>query len=324
MFFKRTSLVLLIAMLGPVRLVHSQVKYTKWDNGIGHSSWDVGMTSDEMKSMLALWDSIGKEVETEPNPLAGTYFKGGYDAGYFLRWSTNKGFVLIPYFDENLITDYSYGKISFDDPSRIIFAPERDLKGGRSLGKTPREWTAIWNYLVPVESLKDFGEFHAGLGIYNEFNGQCCEFAPNFLSRKIDAKGSQPSHSVPARYAHFIKNPIEGQITFVGRKRRVKNWGYQGKLYGQWMDSAILIPVRVDLGRDRRVKKNMLFRLVGEPGFIQYLQVIRPGIRTSMGYVVRDVSFGAKETYHDSDSDLDKPLPPIRSGIKVTTKPLVY
>jgi hypothetical protein len=90
------------------------------------------------------------------------------------------------------------------------------------------------------------------------------------------------------------------------------------------METAILIPVRVDLGGDRRVKKNMLFRLVGEPGFGEYLQIIRIGKRISLGYVVRDVSFGGKETYRNSPEAEEKPWPPIHVGTKVTTKPTVY
>jgi hypothetical protein len=64
----------------------------------------------------------------------------------------------------------------------------------------------------------------------------------------------------------------------------------------------------------------MLLRLVGQPGFNQYVQIIKPGARTSFGYVVRDL-FEGKERYHDSSTNQDKPLPPIRIGMKVTTNP---
>ena len=322
MFLKLTSLVVLIFALGTTCLVHSQTTYTKWNNGIDKGTWDIGLEIQDAKKMLALWDSIGEDLQTERNSLAGTYFKGGYDAGYFLRWSINKGFVLIPYFDENLITDYSYGNVTFVDSSKIIFNPEKDLKGGRSVAKTPREWTAIWEYLVPVESLRDFAQFSAGLGVYNEFNGQCCEFAPNFLCIKIDFKDKLPFYNVPAKYAHFIKSPIEGTITFVGRTRRVKSWFYEGKLYSQSMDNVILIPVKVDFQRDLRVKKNTLFHVVGQPDFVQYLQIIRVGSRAATGYVVRDVA--GKDAYHDYETDQDKPLPPIRVGMKVTTRRLTH
>lgn len=310
--------IFLIIALGCLCLDQAQTEYTKWENGIDKGTWDVGMTVGDAKNMIARWDALGDRLRNEENLLAGTYFKGGYSAGYFLRWS-NKEFILIPYFDQNLITDFSYGKVTFVNASRIIFTPERDLKGGRSLGKTPNEWTAIWNYFVPVDQLKDFGEFHAGLGVFNEFNGACCEFVPNFLCQKIE--GGKPYYPVPPRYAQFVKRSIEGRIVAVGRKRSVKNWGYQGELYGQWMERAVLIPVTVDLRGDPRVKRNMLFRLLGEGELHQYLQIVRVGRRISVGYVVRDISFGGKETYRNSPEEPEKPLPPVKVGMKLTTRP---
>ena len=58
--------------------------------------------------MISLWNAIGEDLKTETNPLAGTYAKGGYNSGYFLRWSVRKGFVVIPYLDQDLIDDFGY------------------------------------------------------------------------------------------------------------------------------------------------------------------------------------------------------------------------
>lgn len=323
---KLFGIALIFAAIGASQSVCPQADYKerKWNNRIGHSSWDVGLDTADRKEMLALWETIGEDLKSEENVLAGTYVKGGYDAGYFLRWSIKKGFVLIPYFDQNLITDFSYGKVTFVDPSEIIFTPERELNGYRTFARMPRKWTAIWHYLVPVEMLKQFGEFHAGLKEYNEFNGQCCEFWPEFLSARIDSKEKWSSYPVPAKYAHFIKSSINGQITFVGRKRKVRNWSYDGKLYHQWMDNVILVSVRINVGRDRGVKKNMLFRIVGEPETVQYVQIMRVSRHSSTAYVVRDLSDDGKETYHDFANDQVRPLAPIRLGMKITTRPVAY
>ncbi|HEX7174696.1 MAG TPA: hypothetical protein VF240_05375 [Pyrinomonadaceae bacterium] len=313
--------VLMVAfLLFTFQTIKSQeIEYKGWDNGIGHSSWDIGLGKEEKEKMLQLWDSIGEDLKTEQNELAGTYLKGGYSAGYFFRWSINKGYVLIPYFDQNLITDFSYGKVTFVDSSEVVFTPERDLKGGRSIGKMPRKWTAIGGYFVPVEMVKDFGDYMAGFGVYNEFNGQCCAFAPNFLAQRIDRQEEKIDHPVSPKYARFIKPPIKADITFVGIKKTVKDWGYDGELYSQWMERAVLIPVKISAGRAHGVKRNMLFRLIGEPDFYQYLQIMRVHQRTASGYIVRDISFRGKETYTDSDTDQEKPLPPIKVGTKVTT-----
>lgn len=313
---------LLAVFLFPLQTVKSQgAGYPTWNDGIGHSSWEIGLAKEEKEKMLQLWDAIGEDLKTERNELAGTYFKGGYEAGYFFRWSINKGYVLIPYFDEDLITDFSYGKVTFVDNSEVIFTPERELKGGRSVGKMPRIWTAIGHYFVPVEMLEDFGDYMAGFREFNEFNGQCCAFAPNFLAHRIDRLEKRLDYPVPPRYERFIKSPVKAEITFVGRKKTVANWGYQGKLYGQWIERAVLIPVRISAGRAQGVKPNMLLRLIGEPDFYQYLQIMRVQRRTALAYVVRDLSSEGKETYRDLDTGQEKPLPPIRIGMKVTTSP---
>lgn len=315
-FVKFGVALLLIAFgLPPQRAQSQDAGYAgqRWDNGIGHSSWDLALEPEDRKRMLSLWDSIGEDLKTDKNDLAGTYVKGG-NSGFFLRWSVAKGFVVVPYFDQNLITDYGYGKVTLVDDSEVVFTPAKDLHGGRGLGRMPGKWTAILGHFVPVEMLADFGKFRAGLGDYNEFNGSCCDFAPDFLGGRIDRRDKPLPTGVPARYKHFIKDPITGTITFVGKQRRVRGWGYRGKLYSQWMEKAVLIPVSIDVGSWHGVKKNMLFRMSSEPQFERYLQVREVNRRRSKGYVVRDISFGG---------DQDKPLPPIRVGIKITTSPMM-
>ena len=153
------------------------------------------------------------------------------DSGYLLRWSVNKGFVVIPFFDQNLITDYGYGTVIFANNSEVNFAPERQLKGGRGLGKMPLQWTAIWGHFAPVDSLGDFAEYRAGLGDYNDFNGECCEYEPGFLTDRVDRLDRPFPVEVPPKYKHFIRKPVTGQITSVGQKQRVLNRGFSGKHY---------------------------------------------------------------------------------------------
>ena len=313
-----TALLLLLLSSGAVR--PQEDVYSKWDNGIIHSSWDLGLEKEEREKMLRLWESIGEDLKTGRNGLAGTYVKDGYNAGYFLRWSVNKGYVLVPYFDQNLITDFSYGSVDFVDASEVNFTPERDLrKGGRSIDEVPRKWAAVGQYFVPVEMLGDFGEYMAGLGQYNEFNGQCCEFAPNFLAVRIDGPDEKVDYPVPPKYARFIKRPVEAEIKFVGKKKTVEDWGYDGKLYSQALGRVVLIPVRINAGSARGLKRNMLLRLVGQPDSYLYLQVMHVARRTASGYVVWDLPDERRETYTDFERDQLKPLPPIKVGAKVTT-----
>jgi hypothetical protein len=295
----------------------------RWDNGIGHSSWDLALEPEDCKKMLSLWESIGEDLKTDQSALVGTYFKGG-DSGFFLRWSTAGGFVIVPYFDQNLIGDYSYGKVTLADESDVIFTPTKELHGGRGLARTPRKWTAILGRFIPVATLADFARFRAGLGVYNEFNGGCCEFVPDFLTGRIDRSDKILPQGVPVRYQHFTREAITGTITFVGKPRRVRDWGYQGKLYEQWLEKAVLIPIGIDVGSRRGVKKNMLFRMVSEPQFERYLQVTRVGSLRSRGFVVQDISSGSKPGFYRTyEANQDKPLPVIRAGMKITTSPII-
>ena len=292
----------------------------QWNNGIGHSAWEIGLKSEDKSKLLDLWNSIGEDLKHEQNPLAGTYVKLD-NSGYFLRWSIKKGFVVIPYFDQNLITDYGYGSVTFVDPSEIIFKPERQLRGGRGLDKMPDRWTAIWRYLVPVESLKEFGQFVSGRGKFNEFDGLCCEFLPTFMTHRIDGPNDPPSYPVPARYEQFILKPIEGQITYVGKPFR-KNLGFSGQFSSTAPQEAILIPVRLNVGRLQGVKKNMYFRVPSDPESGQFLQIVKTARQTSDAYVIHFLSEDRKETWWDFEAKKEKPYPAIRKGEMVTTRPL--
>ena len=289
-------------------------RYGKWNNGIGHSQWDLALPREQREKLTALWTEIGEDLETDQNELSGTYFKGG-DSGFFLRWSVKKGFVVIPYWDQSLITDFGYGTVKFLNRSQVIFNSEKQLKGGRGLGKMPRVWTAIWGHLSPVESLESFAQYRAGLGQYNDFNGNCCAFVPEFLVERIDREDHPLPDSVPEVYRRFIKDPISGKIFFVGKEKNVKDWSFDGHLYQQWIPQALLTTVKVDVGRDQGVKRNMLFRLMGEPPGQRYLQILRVSQKTAEGFVVQQV-FEGTETI---SGQLKGRMPRVRIGTRVTT-----
>lgn len=81
-----------------------------WTNGLKPHAWYV-TEPENKKAIIEKWGEIGRDLETETNPLAGTFGDIGYESGYMLRWSINKGFILIPYWDQSLISDFSYGKV---------------------------------------------------------------------------------------------------------------------------------------------------------------------------------------------------------------------
>jgi len=307
-----------------VRTAQSQEPLAQpmWNNGVLHSNWAVALEPEDEKRMLFLWNSIGEDLKTEKNELAGTFVKGGR-AGFFLRWSVAKGFVVVLYYDENLVMDYGYGNVTLVDRYDVVFTPVKEIHGGRELKKMPREWTAILGYFVPVDMLEQFGEFRAGLGVYDEFNGSCCDFTPGFLVSRIDREDMPFPKDVPAKYKSLLKEPITGTATFVGKPRVVRDWDYRGKLGGQFMERALLTPVSVNVGRRQGIKKNMLFGVTGESPGQRYFQVTEVSGERARGYVVQDISSGGKGGfYRDAETDKEIRLPAIRVGTKVTTKVL--
>ncbi len=268
----------------------------------------------------------------------------------FLRWAPEGGFVFLYVYENFSVLDFSYGKVSAT-PSGVVFNVERELLaavaappggvvfhaggvgqgggGGSAQGRTPRRWVAArWrtaNYLLDEGEVAEFGEYVGGFDKYNEFNGPCCEFAP-FLSSaaRRDALKSFEEPAVPAPYARLMRRPIEAKIKSVGRRRVVKDYGMEGELYGQWFERASLTSVTIDAGRTQRVRRGLLFRIVGSP-YGQYLKIVRVRPSSSEGVIIRSVDDDGLETFYDSEDGRREPqkktYPPVNVGARVTTSP---
>jgi hypothetical protein len=170
--------------------------------------------------------------------------------------------------------------------------------------------------------MTNFGDYVAGFGVYNDFNGPCCEFIPFLINdAKADPRVKSERVVVPTAYEFFLKQPVEATIKYVGRRRVVKDYGSEGELYGHLHSRASLTTVRINAGQNQGVKRGMLFRLVNIPrDFAQYLKITRVGAAFSEGVVVRDVDDDGKETYYD-DAQQRKTFSPVVAGTKVTTSP---
>jgi hypothetical protein len=287
-------------------------------------------TSDpEVRTLLSRWERIDGGLSTVANSFAGTYERSGY-RGYFLRWSPENGFIYVYHSEGLSIIDFSYGKVTVTSEG-IIFDPERDMREtfrGYKL-KLPPKWVPIKIedrvFFVAAEEIKSFGDYVGGFGQYNDFNGPCCEFSPFFTRQELKPQKSFPGVDVPKSYRKFIKAPVTAQITFVGKKRLVKNYGLQGQLYGHWFEKASLTSITVNAGRASGIRRNMLLRLIDEQG-PQYLKIIRVGKNASQGVLIRDVDNDGKETFFDYNSESkvpqEKSFLPIRIGTRVTTSPI--
>ncbi|MGI8565595.1 MAG: hypothetical protein ACR2LZ_03835 [Pyrinomonadaceae bacterium] len=293
-------------------------------------------TKQDTNALKARWKAIGEEVKSTPNEFAGTYRDGGEMRGSVLRWAPESGFVYVHVYEWFSVIDFSYGKVSIT-PSEIIFTVEREQQI-KARDDRPRKTSRRWitarlkhvNHFIPLERIADFGNYIAGLGEYNDFNGHCCEFVPFLVGENESAKRDEAKGLlIPEKYKRFIKQPIEATIKYVGRKKIVKGYTSGAKLYGKFHEKASLIPVRVNAGARHGVKRGLLFRLINTPGdYDQFLKITRVGPAFADGVVVRDIDDDGGETYYDFDSESKgfekKVFPPVVAGTKVTTSPIRF
>lgn len=292
-------------------------------------------TAVEAAELNARWKALGEELRSTESEFAGTYTAEGAMRSSYLRWAPSGGFVYLYVYEHLSVIDFSYGKVSVT-PTAVFFAVERERKSGEGgvneSGRTPPRWVpARWkllNYLVPEGRVADFGRYVAGFGVYNDFNGPCCEFAPFLTSGpKAAAQASFDDPVIPAPYARLMRRPVEATVRFVGRRRVVKSYGLEGELYSQSFGRASLTPVRIDAGRGRGARPGMLFRIVGAPQG-QYLKIVRVRAAYSEGVLIRQVDEDGSETFYEFETSPDeprqRPYPPVKVGARVTTSPAVY
>lgn len=297
------------------------------ESGYEDASWYLpAAPREEIESLKARWGAIAQELRLTSSEFAGTYFRGGEMRQSYLRWSPDNGFVYVYVYENFSVLDFSYGRVQVT-PSEIIFTVEREQRTNdldNAPLATPNRWIpAKWKrsrYMISVDDIDDFGNYVAGLGQYNDFNGPCCEFVPFFVTSNERASENAHRPIVPNRYAQYLREQIEGRITFVGRRRIVRDYTSSGELYGHLHLIASLTPVRVNIGRRHGVRRNLLFRLIDQPHG-QFLKITRVGYESSSGVIVRDVDESGRETCFDPETLTERVCPPLAARIRVTTSP---
>ncbi len=328
----RVALITLVTFvsLGNVRGQDSELQYWR---PVEPFRIAVDNNDPEIRTLLERWEGIGAELPGARSDFAGTYLKAGY-RGWILRWAPSAGFVYVYHSEGLSIIDFAYGKVEVR-PDEIRFIPERDLR--RTVRGIKLELPLIWipthskevRYMVPGNSIEDFGKYVAGLGDYNDFNGPCCEFDPFFESSVTRREPSSNISAifVPATYQRFIKRPITGHIVSVGKRRIVKNYGLRGELYSHLFGESSLTSIVIDVGRVHGLRKNMLLRIAGDQFNLprQFVRVASVGKRTAVAVVIREVDESHNETYPVGSLESNKRIsfPPIRPGMLVTTSPIL-
>ena len=323
---------LIVLLMAPAPVSEAQTEQEeRWENSMSHYPWRLpDAPQEDVDALKSRWKMIEEEMKTTSSEFAGIYSDYGVTHSSVLRWAPASGFVYINLYEMQDVLYFSYGKVSVT-PSAIIFTVERE-HGSRDfdnhLRTTPLRWIgAKWRrdyYLIPEDSLSDFGNYAAGFGAYNDFNGSCCDYAPFLVENtKADPPVKPVRPVVPKEYEFFLKPPIEATIRYVGRQRIVKDYETKGELYYHLQQKASLTSVRINAGKNQGVKRGLLFRLVTIPiekG--KYLKITRVGAEFSEGVVVREVDDEGKEIYYDYEAHQNMPHTPVVVGTKVTTSPL--
>ncbi len=294
-----------------------------WDNGVLRSRWEFeNIPDNEIAEIKKRWEEIGDSLKTTSNPFAGTYYQSG-NRGYYLRWSPEKGFVYVYYY-EYFVRGVSYGKVSVTD-SEITFIPEYESQNGDTDRKliTPTVWIPAYKgkYFIRQKDIKLFGDFYGGFGDFNGFpikwNCECNAFATK-VDKNIDYTKIK-SFIVPKKYLKFIKQPINAKIISVG-KSRISTHSLVFDV--NQSNKASITPVTINIGRKSGIKRGLLFVTNQENSF---LEVTKVGEKVSQAILVREIDEKGKEAYSDgwdktTDKPIYKPYPPIRIATEITTK----
>jgi len=293
----------------------------RWFNGVRESGWIIDASEKDKQKLIKLWEEIEVSLKTTSNPYARTYHKEGH-RGYFLRWSLEKGFVFVTYYDGRIIEYFSYGKVSVTD-SEVVFDIEEEIvfitPGNH---QTPKIWIPAYQgqYFIPKERIQSFGDFYGGFGDFNGFPRRwacdCDPFAKR-VNKNTDYEKTK-DFVVPVKYQKFIKDPISGEIIAVGKSYISKH-----PLPITLEEKASITPVKINIGTKNNVKKGLLFLI--EPdfnSFRQILKITKAGRQTSEAIIIREVDANGKEAYiseWDDNKPIYKAYEPIQVGIRITT-----
>jgi hypothetical protein len=292
------------------------------------SSFVLGLDDKDIRLLKENWRILGVAGQGD-QPNVGTFAITGYEWGYFLRISSDNRYELIPYYDQNMVTDYSYGPITESADGEVVLHPQRSLMGtGRGLRTTPLVWIPVMNgrLIVPKEKIKSFGDYYGGFGIFNGLPRKmpcdgCGAFAHR-LDRHVNNEADQAI--APAKYLKYIKRPVEGNIISVGRKYRATRNDSAGM-----PEISSVTKVKINVGIRDGARAGLMFFLIGNgDDYFQILRVTRTYQTTSDGEIIRHIDESGKEVYigdfNKKANDYEKiAYPPIKPGIRITTSPLV-
>ncbi|MBV9958786.1 MAG: hypothetical protein JO360_10210 [Acidobacteria bacterium] len=296
----------------------------RWKNGIGEPWWfdPAPMTQAEIALAKSRWEMIAANRNATADEWAGDYSNGGDTHGSFIRWSPEAGFVLFRVDKcRATVMNLDYGRASAS-PTLIEFflevnklmAGHRHAHAQRSLRFVPVKWRGA-HYLIPESEMDVFGDYVAGLGKYNDYGLSVFEWSPFFskMGDSVDETPAQAWPQVPPGYERFLKHPIEGRITAIGRSY------VRPDAENEWWDE-LLLPVTVNVGRAEGIKRGMKLLLTG-PDDSEKIEIVRAGLHTSRGIIVRSVRKRPCVKFSEDDDCTGFDYEEIEIGRQISTSP---
>jgi hypothetical protein len=323
-----------------------------WENGVTEHWWlsYEDFTMDDALEAVARWKNAGLEQPDAPvAEWSGVYFSGSETHGTYMRWSPRGGFI-IAYIDkcQARVMGLTYGRVEAS-PTLLQFFSEFNKTASHAHGHSRKKTAPAVIRFVPVawrgqrmlvaeSEMSSFGDYVAGLGRYNYNRDFFYLEYVEFLTQRGTAKdtenietpharaGEDTDHearipSVPSGYRRFLKQPIEGTITAVGKRVVRNNYSYQSPDGSEAAYArASLTYVTVNAGAVRGLKTGMFLR-VSEPDGGDQVRIIRVGSHSSTGILIRNLDEADAETFFDADTGQSRPHPKVAVGWKLTTSP---
>lgn len=296
----------------------------RWNNGL--KNWELFyLEKNDSQKLISRWNEIKESLATTSNPFADSYFENNM-SGYFLIWSPEKGFLYVPYFDDTIVCDFSYGRVLVTE-SGVVFVPEREITRescGSRLKKTPNTWIPALNgkLFIQKNEIEVFGNFYGGFGDFTNYP-QSWDGKPFAGRTNISKTPSEESFVVPRKYLRFIKKPISAEIVKIGQSHISKN-----KYLYMTGEKVSVTNVIINVGRKDSVTRDLKFHFMNETGRDdQFLKITKVGGKTSQAVIVRKVNDNLIESYSEYDDEkakfTDKPFSKLKIGTKVTTSPVL-
>ena len=296
--------ILSLALFVLPALAQEDQSWMHWENGVGKRWLTYHLEKEDVFKMKEKWEEIGDSSVKSASEYSGTYYQYGYMSGYFLRWSPEKGYIFIRYFDVEHPCYFSYGNASIDGVEvnfKLVYEVSESRCPGNST--TPKVWIPAvgGKYLVQKTEIQDFADFYGGFGEYNGFLRKV-DGDYVFAFKWMKDFKQQQDFILPKGFEKFIKMPVNAEVISVGKSRKTKM-----KDFFFWEDNVTITPVEINAGKRHGVKKGLEFVLLNsDDDKYQTLIITNAGAVKSKGNIIRYVDKNGEEGFSEYD-DLTKP-----------------